>query len=156
MMAPPLIPIAKKLLRYEVAENGCWNWMAAKDRDGYGMLTHHRGKQIRAHRASYELHVAKIPTGLLVCHLCDNPSCINPEHLFVGTPKENTQDMMKKNRRPVLSGERHPNAKLTDDQVAQIIQLRSEKRLLKDIANQFNISFQTVSSITKGTTWNRI
>jgi hypothetical protein len=155
-MAPPLIPIEQKLLRYVVAGNGCWNWIATKDRDGYGLLTHHRGKQIRAHRASYEFHVAKIPTGLFVCHSCDNPSCVNPEHLFVGTSKENTRDMIDKNRRPVLCGEKHPNAKLTNDQVAQIKQLRSENRLLKDIANQFNISFQTVSSITKGTTWNNI
>jgi hypothetical protein len=155
-MAPPLISIEQKLLRYAVSENGCWNWVATKDRDGYGLLTHHRGKQIRAHRASYEFHVAKIPVGLLVCHSCDNPSCINPNHLFVGTSKENTRDMLDKNRRPVLRGERHPNAKLTNDQVTQIKQLRSENRLLKDIANQFNISFQTVSSITKGTTWNSI
>jgi hypothetical protein len=155
-MAPPLISIEQKLLRYAVSENGCWNWVAAKDRDGYGLLTHHRGKQIRAHRASYEFHVAKISVGLLVCHSCDNPSCINPNHLFVGTSKENTRDMLDKNRRPVLRGERHPNAKLTNDQVTQIKQLRSENRLLKDIANQFNISFQTVSSITKGTTWNSI
>jgi hypothetical protein len=155
-MAPPLISIEQKLLRYAVSENGCWNWVATKDRDGYGLLTHHRGKQIRAHRASYEFHVAKIPVGLLVCHSCDNPSCINPNHLFVGTSKENTRDMLDKNRRPVLRGERHPNAKLTNDQVTQIKQLRSENRLLKDIANQFNISFQTVSSITKGTTWNNI
>jgi hypothetical protein len=155
-MAPPLISIEQKLLRYAVSENGCWNWVATKDRDGYGLLTHHRGKQIRAHRASYEFHVAKIPVGLLVCHSCDNPSCINPNHLFVGTSKENTRDMLDKNRRPVLRGERHPNAKLTNNQVTQIKQLRSENRLLKDIANQFNISFQTVSSITKGTTWNNI
>jgi hypothetical protein len=155
-MAPPLISIEQKLLRYAVSENGCWNWVATKDRDGYGLLTHHRGKQIRAHRASYEFHVAKIPVGLLVCHSCDNPSCINPNHLFVGTSKENTRDMLDKNRRPVLRGERHPNAKLTNVQVTQIKQLRSENRLLKDIANQFNISFQTVSSITKGTTWNNI
>jgi hypothetical protein len=155
-MAPPLIPIAKKLLRYEVAENGCWNWTASKDKDGYGVLSHHRGKQVRAHRASYEFHVGAIPQKLLVCHSCDNPSCINPKHLFLGTPKENTHDMIKKDRRPVLRGASHPNAKLTDDQVAQIKQLRGEGRLLKGIANQFNISFQTVSSITKGTTWNRI
>jgi hypothetical protein len=155
-MAPPLIPIEQKLLRYAVAENGCWNWIAAKDKDGYGMLSHHRGKQIRAHRASYEFHVAKIPAGLLVCHSCDNPSCINPAHLFVGTSKENTHDMLRKKRRPVLRGENHPSAKLTNDQVNQIKQLRSENRPLKDIANQFNISFQTVSSIAKGTTWNSI
>ena len=155
-MAPPLIPMEQKLLRYVVSENGCWNWVATKDKQGYGMLSHHRGKQIRAHRASYEFHVAKIPEGLLVCHSCDNPSCINPNHLFVGTPKENTRDMLDKNRRPVLRGERHPNAKLTNDQVSQIKQLRSENRPLKEIASQFNISFQTVSSITKGTTWNRI
>ena len=105
---------------------------------------------------AFEFYVGPIPNLILVCHSCDNPSCINPEHLFLGSPKDNTQDMIKKQRRPVLSGDDHPNAKLTEHQAHEIKQLRKQNVPLRSIANQYGISFQTVSSIAKGTTWKHI
>ena len=155
-MAGKLISIEEKLKRYLVADNGCWNWIGSKDRDGYGVFGHHRNKQFRAHRASFEFHVAEIAKGMFVCHSCDNTSCINPKHLFIGTAKENTQDMINKQRRTTLYGENHPNSKLTTSQIHQIKELRQNNMLLTDIASQFGVSFQTISSIAKGTTWNRI
>ena len=155
-MANKLISIEEKLKKYVVDDRNCWNWIGSKDRDGYGVFGHHRNKQIRAHRASYSFYIGEIPNKMMICHSCDNPSCINPKHLFVGTAKDNTQDMIKKQRRPVLFGSNHPNAKLTEHQAHEIKQLRKQNVLLTDIANQFGISFQTVSSIAKGTTWKRI
>jgi len=155
-MSAKLISIEEKLKRYFVTDSNCWSWTGSKDRNGYGVFGHHRNKQLRAHRAAYEFHVGAIPTGMFVCHSCDNPSCINPKHLFVGTAKDNTQDMIKKQRKTILYGELHPNSKLSNDQVLRIKQLRKQNIPLNDIANQFCISFQTVSSIAKGTTWNHI
>ena len=155
-MANKLISIEEKLKRYVIGNCNCWNWIGSKDRDGYGVFGHHRNKQIKAHRASYAFYVGEIPNGMMVCHSCDNPSCINPQHLFVGTAKDNTQDMIKKQRRPILSGENHPNAKITDHQAHEIKQLRKQNVPLTSIANQYGISFQTVSSIAKGTTWKHI
>lgn len=155
-MSPPKLSIESRLQKHTKLSNGCWVFNGSLDKDGYGVFTYGRGKQVRAHRMAFEFYVGPIPNLILVCHSCDNPSCINPEHLFLGSPKDNTQDMIKKQRRPVLSGDDHPNAKLTEHQAHEIKQLRKQNVPLRSIANQYGISFQTVSSIAKGTTWKHI
>lgn len=75
----------------------CWEWTGGLDRQGYGKFYNQRGAP-RAHRFSYELAFGPIPQGKLVCHHCDNPKCIRPDHLFIGTHKDNTQDAVRKNR----------------------------------------------------------
>lgn len=93
---------------YVVNENtGCWEWVHAKTIEGYGHFGFF-GKRGKAHRFSWELYNGKIPKGILVCHSCDNPSCVNPEHLWLGTDADNARDKVAKNRqwRPV--GKKHP------------------------------------------------
>lgn len=76
---------------------GCWNWTGTKDKDGYGSLGF-GNKVVRAHRLSHEAFIGPVPTDLLVCHTCDNPSCVNPSHLFVGTVQDNNEDKRQKGR----------------------------------------------------------
>jgi len=80
-----------------ITESGCWVWMAYVDKDGYGIFRFN-GKMQRAHRVSYALHIKQPPEDLLVCHSCDNPSCVNPNHLFLGTDQDNVVDRDKKGR----------------------------------------------------------
>jgi hypothetical protein len=82
--------------------SGCWEWQGTMKKNGYGIFQDRTregsGKQLQAHRFSFEIFHGEIPPGLLVCHHCDNPKCVNPEHLFLGTHKDNTQDMIRKGR----------------------------------------------------------
>ena len=77
--------------------NSCWPWLKHKDKDGYGRLRY-QTKRMGAHQWSYLHHIGPIPNNMFVCHACDNPSCCNPMHLWIGTPQENTKDRDIKNR----------------------------------------------------------
>src|ERR1700730_2840026 len=83
--------------------DSCWLWTAAKDKDGYGFFSVN-GKQTKAHRFSFAHYNGEIPTGMIVCHKCDTPSCVNPDHLFLGTHKINLDDMRSKGREHYASG----------------------------------------------------
>lgn len=152
-MAPPARPVRERLLAtIRVDPSGCWIWLGKKDKNGYGIIGIRRGKQYRAHRIAYETFRGPIPESILVCHKCDEPSCINPRHLFLGTAKANTADMLQKGRANRLRGEAHPSAKLENRHVAKIRELRATGMKLLSIANRFGVTFQHVSLICRGKT----
>lgn len=101
----------------------CWIWTSKTNKRGYGwhrLYGHDKPRGILAHRFSYALHFGQIPIGILVCHECDNPRCVRPDHLFLGTSQDNVDDMMNKGRSRHMSGEDAGQAKLTKIQVAEI------------------------------------
>lgn len=103
----PKTTTAEKLAKYTtpIPETSCVVWVGTVNEHGYGYLKE-GGKMIRAHKASYLLHKGPIPDGLVVCHSCDVPACVNPDHLFLGSRKDNMQDCLHKGR---LAGRRHDN-----------------------------------------------
>ena len=119
--------------------DGCWEWTAATDKDGYGVLGVGR-KLLKAHRISYMLAYDVTPEfdDMLVCHTCDNPLCVNPSHLFLGTNKDNVVDSVKKGRRYKA---------LTPQQVREI---RKSKARGVDLAEQYGVTPPTVCSIRNG------
>lgn len=126
----------------------CWNWMAGTDSAGYGKIGEggRGGKIIRSSRLSWEFLRGRIPQNRMVCHNCDNPLCVNPNHLYLGTPQSNMDDRANRGRMPV--GSALPQSKLTERQVAII------KRTIGRI--RFNASPSTVSHILSGKQWRHV
>jgi hypothetical protein len=143
----PRVDVADRIARRSKRVGECLIWTGVVSQDGYGQIGIGRGKSYRTHRIAWELVNGPIPEGRLVCHSCDMPLCVNVEHLFLGTPKDNTRDMLEKGRRPFLAGEFHPSVKLTDSQVAEIIERRSSGEKLASIAADYGIHWGYVSNL---------
>jgi hypothetical protein len=126
-------------------ETECWEITGYYDKDGYGEISHKR-----AHRLAYELFKGEIPENMNVCHRCDNPKCCNPEHLFIGTQKDNIRDMVVKGRKSSRLGIKNTQNKLTETQVLEIYE---DKDTQRNIAKQYNIDQSTVSNIKSGKLW---
>lgn len=140
-----------------VAKSGdCWEWGGTRRRDGYGVFWTGE-RQVRAHRFAWELENAPIPDGLSLCHHCDNPPCVRPDHLFVGTQRDNLEDMTRKGRRRSgflkqdQRGAKNNAAKLTEEQVAHIKGMAAAGHYQDDIARRFGITRANVSYITRKT-----
>lgn len=149
-------------------ETGCLEWIAASVPFGYGVIAY-KGKQQYAHRVAWQLKNGDIPSGMYVLHKCDNPRCINTDHLFLGTLSDNTQDMIKKNRQRLnpatgnrnwmsknghlFSGEKNPSSKLCKSTVDEIKHLGSNNLTQKQIAEIIGVSRATVGRILRGESW---
>ena len=132
----------------------CWLFTGYKNKKGYGKFK--VNKQILAHRFSYELHYGPIPKGMYVCHKCDNPPCIRPDHLFLGTQKDNMDDMLLKGRNNPKFGEDNAASKLTDANVRFIRSYPIYRGSQTELAKQFNVSQELISKIVNNKNWKHI
>lgn len=152
---------AAELYSYTRMNGDCMEWLGGTDRKGYGCLKW-KDKNKRAHRLSYELTYGEIPKGFLICHSCDNPLCINPKHLWAGTSKQNTLDMMAKGRGNMIKGKRlknsplRPCAKLSEDDVRAIRKRLGNGETAVNIAKSYNVSDRTISDIKTGRNWSKL
>lgn len=137
--------------RSRLAENGCWEWVGYFGSGGYGMMGYN-GKNQRAHRVSYEAYKGSIPKGMVVRHTCDNPACINPDHLILGTQKDNVADREARNRR-VVNGEQIGTSKLTEKDVLEI---RASQENLDVLACRYGIDRSNVWMIRTGKSWRHL
>jgi hypothetical protein len=138
---------------WTVTASGCWEWNGSCYQSGYGHL-YFQGRDLYAHRLSFELHNGPIPKGMFICHTCDNPPCMNPAHLFAGTPADNSADMRNKgrNRRGVANRQ----AKLSEDDVREIRRLAKagESRLL--LSERFGVTQSGIYGVVMRINWKHI
>ena len=132
--------------------SGCLEWIGMLHNVGYGAVCRHVDKSCYAHRAMYRLAVAEIPAGLYVCHKCDNRKCINPDHLFLATCRENIKDMQTKGRNSWgwVSNEENPNCKYSNEIVSQIRKEYSEGKRYSQIMREYGIPDGTLCSFLNG------
>lgn len=136
----------------------CWTWVGSVHDEGYGYLVVD-GKWTGAHRFSYQHFNGPIPDGLLVCHHCDNPICVNPEHLFLGTDGDNSRDKMEKGRATGMKGSDNPKAKLTDEQVEEIKRIYQKGHRVYGInalARRYGVSTFPIACIVNETGWKHL
>ena len=144
---------AKPFDYYVKKTDTCWLWKGRKSRDGYGKFRI-KGKEIRAHRFSYEQEYGVIPKGLFVCHHCDTPNCVRPEHLFLGSAKDNNLDKIIKGRHRWRRIPGRTWSKINQEEAELIRELYSTKAFSQlKIAKNFNISQQLVSRIIVNQVW---
>jgi hypothetical protein len=140
-----------------IPETSCHWWSGGVTGNGYGTLwCNDRKRHIGAHRASYEIHFGEIPDGVIVCHKCDNPLCVNPEHLFLGTHSDNSQDRDNKGRGNRALGEASTSSKITDVIVHQARDMYDEGYSQVDITRTLGIKRGNVFKIVHRQTWKHI
>ena len=135
----------------------CWNWKCGKDKDGYGQFWDCK-KNFYAHRFSFQLfHNRLIQDKMFICHTCDNPSCVRPDHLFEGTHTDNMTDMVNKGRTHTLRGSLQLNSKLTEKQVLEIRkEYTNTKTTQKKLAIEYGVCQQLIGDIINRKKWNHV
>lgn len=133
---------------------GCWEWLAVKNQDGYGRVRR-LGRLESAHRVSYELYNGPFDLEKHVCHSCDNPGCVNPDHLWLGDYVSNNKDKKDKGRAVghSMPGSKHPNAKLTDEKVQYIILSKESSAYL---AGLYNVSITLIDKVKARKVWKHV
>ena len=155
------IPLVDRFWSRVDKSGDCWIWTAARTFGGYGVIRDvgKDGKIIRAHRLSWELHNGPIPAGIEVCHRCDNPPCVNPAHLFLGTHQDNVTDTVTKGRASGggARGESHGRAKLTD---AQVLAIRAAHAAgaasQRQLAREYGVDRRAIHFIVTRQHWTHI
>lgn len=146
--------------KYIKRKFGCWEWSAGTTgKGGYGKF-HMDHIGLLAHRVSWVIYKGLIPEGLLVLHSCDNPKCVNPKHLFLGTHMENSRDMFSKGRQSKMLGSRHGEdnnlSKITEIEVKEIRKLRKSGVKYRILSQRFNLSVGQLYQIANGNSWKHV
>lgn len=159
MKAHKIIPIEEiDIVRFESQiqkGDGCWRWSGAKNNKGYGVFCHNYTKYL-AHRVSWSLRNGQIESGLRACHKCDNPICVNPDHIFLGTQEDNAKDCWAKGRghkNHCFAGSKNPKAKLNQEKVAEIRKALASGMKRSEVAKLFQVSGSTISGISMFQLW---
>lgn len=152
----PTLLLRFNRMGWDVIESGCWEWKGSRHvRGGYGQISGTRATgPLKAHRVAYEISFGEVPEGMMVCHRCDNPPCVNPDHLFAGSGLDNIQDCWNKGRgkHMVMAGEACPASKLT---WASVHEIRDSTDSLSALAARYGVSKQAISKVKKGQTWKK-
>ena len=148
--------LAERFWAKVVRGDGCWGWSGQVDGGGYGRMRGpaidgHRGNNVVASRISWMLHTGDIPPGLCVLHRCDNPPCVRPDHLFLGTLGDNNKDATSKGRN--ARGHKNGQSKLSDNDVIDIKSRISRGDVQRRIAEDYGVTFQLISEIARGNLW---
>lgn len=149
------ISVRDRFDRHVVRTESCWTWTGATLSNGYGVFGSPRGESRLAHRVAYRLAHGEIPSGLFVCHSCDNRKCVNPAHLFAGTQKENIADMYRKGREAGcgVRGEKNPSAKFGAADAALMRHLADCGVQPRRLAGLFGVTRSTVSRVALRQSW---
>lgn len=154
--------VKQKLDNVKISESGCWEYQGDKDSHGYGRFTIYarylkeRKRKFFAHRVAYAFFNGADPGEKLVCHKCDNPCCINPDHLFLGSHQDNMNDMRDKGRRAPQDGENNGHARLDEPSVREIIKKIQEGKTNIAIAKDHGVTHSQVSLIRRGKVWQKV
>lgn len=154
--------LAEKIARHMIKTDACWIWTGPHNGAGYGRIWH-QGRKIYVHRAIYESAYGPIPPSVEVCHSCDNPFCVRPDHLFMGTHQENMSDMVAKGRHPSHQkpetrprGEQHARAKLTNVGVRAIRVRHAGGESVSSLARAFGLDRVAIRNVITRKTWQHV
>ena len=154
--------LKKSFEKHVIRQEGCWSWKGPIAKGGYPVMSCRReiGSD-RGHKASWIIHKGSIPKGMHICHSCDNPICTNPDHLWIGTYKQNNDDKIAKGRGkcgplPIMKGSANPSAKLNEDKVKEIKLLIIKGSSSYSIAKDYNVSKKTIAQIKNGNNWKHV
>ena len=132
----------------------CWEWQRSLTSRGYPRTSHRGVRTIMVHRLAYEVHKGPVPPGISVCHKCDNPKCVNPNHLFLGTVTDNQRDKFWKGRHPHCGT--HGRARMTDDEARMVRATAKCPDDYRRFARQFGVGYGTIYNLVRGNSWKRL
>lgn len=140
--------------KFRKVDSGCWIWEAGQHPDGYGLIWDGE-RSARAHRVSYEIQEGEIPEGAYILHECDNPPCVNPDHLYVGNQQDNMDDAKDSGSFDnQVSGEEHPDSKLTEEDVEEIrSKYENPEVSTYDLSEEYGVKPYHISRIIRGEAW---